>query len=316
MSRYQLLAIATPLATLALIAVGAVVRTTDSGLGCPDWPLCHGELLPPAERTAIIEYSHRTLAALVGLLVLTLAFVTLRHHRGDRLLAGLAVASLPLLALQAWLGKETVERELPAEVVATHLGMAMVLLSVLVSMAVFAVLGPDRRRIDTPERRSILRLGMVSGAAVFVVILGGAYVVGSGSTTACLEWPGCSAAPIPFVDGLREQHIHWLHRLLVLVALLAVVALALRVRASAEAGPGLRNASAALVGLYVFQVLLGALNIWTDFSEAALVLHLAGGSSVWALSVALVVGGRYEPSRRRAAVPTSTARKQARPAGA
>ena len=113
MTRYQWLTVLTAGATLALIAVGAIVRTTGSGLGCPDWPLCQGGLIPPAERTAIIEYSHRTLAAVVGLLIVATAIVTLRLRREDAAARGLAVASLPLLGLQAWLGRETVLRELP-----------------------------------------------------------------------------------------------------------------------------------------------------------------------------------------------------------
>src|SRR5688572_19424559 len=109
MTRYQQLATVTVAATLVLIAIGAVVRTTGSGLGCPDWPRCHGAWLPPLERTAIIEYSHRTAAAVVGLLVVGTAFLTFRG--AGRTVRLLMVGSLALLAFQAWLGKETVERE-------------------------------------------------------------------------------------------------------------------------------------------------------------------------------------------------------------
>ncbi|MCK9496322.1 MAG: COX15/CtaA family protein, partial [Dehalococcoidia bacterium] len=53
---YRWLAALTVAATIVLIGVGSIVRTSGSGLGCPDWPLCHGQVLPPLERTAIIEW--------------------------------------------------------------------------------------------------------------------------------------------------------------------------------------------------------------------------------------------------------------------
>ncbi|MEX2551444.1 MAG: COX15/CtaA family protein, partial [Actinomycetota bacterium] len=53
---YQIAAVGVVVATILLIAMGSVVRTTGSGLGCPDWPLCHGGLVPPRERTAMIEW--------------------------------------------------------------------------------------------------------------------------------------------------------------------------------------------------------------------------------------------------------------------
>src|SRR5688500_14322542 len=157
LTRYQLLTVATVGLTLLLIAVGALVRTTGSGLGCPDWPLCHGRMVPPFERTAIIEYSHRTLAAVVGLLIVGTSVVTWRTRTRDRAARALAVAALPLLGLQAYLGKVTVERELPAEVVAVHLATAFLLVGLLAVIAAFAVLGEARTRVRSRERDAYLR---------------------------------------------------------------------------------------------------------------------------------------------------------------
>ncbi|MCH8831890.1 MAG: COX15/CtaA family protein, partial [Chloroflexi bacterium] len=66
-SRFRGLTLFTVLAAFALVVLGGVVRVTESGLGCPDWPLCQGRLIPPLETSAIIEYSHRLVAsALLG----------------------------------------------------------------------------------------------------------------------------------------------------------------------------------------------------------------------------------------------------------
>ena len=293
MSRYQALTVTTAVATLVLIAIGAVVRTTESGLGCPDWPLCHGSLIPPAERTAIIEYTHRTVASVVGVLIVVTAFLTLRRHRNDAAMRGLAAGSLPLLALQAWLGKVTVERELPAEIVALHLTTALILLSMLSLIAAFALQGPNRTRIDTPERRSFAKVTLVAAAVTAGVMLIGAYVVGAGATAACTSWPGCIEAQAPFIDGGLLQHIHWLHRLTVVIGLLAVAAVAMHTYLMQEAGETLRAGVTALLGLYLLQILVGALNIWSGFATAVLVAHLAIGSAIWALLVVLAIAGRY-----------------------
>lgn len=303
MTRYQALTASTAIATLVLIAIGAVVRTTGSGLGCPDWPLCHGELLPPLEKTAIIEYTHRTAAAVVGLLIVLVALVTFRWHRRDRTLTRLAAASLPLLALQAWFGKETVERELPAEVVAIHLAAALILLAILAIVAMLAYLGPERSRIEDADRRGFVRIATGATVVTFVVLILGAYVVGANATTACLSWPGCDQAPVPFFDGIRAQHIQWLHRITVLGGLAAVLLVAVSGAVTRGAGSTVVAATRLLVLLYVAQILIGASNIWTDFSEAARVAHLAAGSTILALLVTIVVGASYRPGLRAATRP-------------
>ncbi len=301
MTRYQRLAAVTVGATLVLIAIGAVVRTTGSGLGCPDWPLCHGQLIPPAERTAIIEYTHRTAAAIVGLLIVATAAVTLRLHRRDRALRNLAIASLPLLALQAWLGKVTVERELPAEIVTLHLSGALLLLAVLALIAAFAFLGPERRRLEDPRRAMYLRVSISTTVLVAVALIGGSYVVGADATEACSSWPGCPEAPAPFLDGLRAQHVHWMHRLLVLAAFIGVLRLIWHARDLPDEDDLLRTAAWGLGALYASQMLVGAANIWTDFSSAVRTVHLAGAAATWGLCVLIVAAALYLPGRSAAA---------------
>jgi heme A synthase len=310
LTRYQLLTVSTAVLTLVLIAVGALVRTTGSGLGCPDWPLCHGQLLPPFERTAIIEYSHRSLAAIVGLLIVTTSAVTLRTRSRDRAARRLAIIVLPLLAMQAYLGKLTVEHELPPEIVAIHLATALVLVSLLAVIAAFGVLGEERTRVQTTERDAYLRKITFVLAAIAGVVLIGAYVVGSHATTGCTTWPSCVQAPIPFLDGGREQTIHWLHRLTVIGGLITVAWLVFEAETLEEPAAGLRFGARALVTLYAAQILIGGLNIWSEFAPLALVGHLAVAAAIWTTLVLMLVAGRY------AAEPALALGQARRPTGA
>src|SRR5256885_2622851 len=81
MKGFRALSVATAVATYALVVLGGVVRVSGSGLGCPDWPLCHGRLLPPLDLHSIIEYSHRTTASLASTLIVLTAEDASRARR-------------------------------------------------------------------------------------------------------------------------------------------------------------------------------------------------------------------------------------------
>src|SRR5205809_193093 len=83
-SFFRRLAFLTAFFAYLQIALGGVVRVTGSGLGCPDWPLCHGRPYPAADIHSVIEYSHRTVGAVTGLLLVAtvvLAWVVFRRQR-------------------------------------------------------------------------------------------------------------------------------------------------------------------------------------------------------------------------------------------
>src|SRR4029077_2388958 len=104
------------------IALGGVVRVSGSGLGCPDWPLCHGRPYPAADIHSIIEYSHRTVGAVTGVLLIVtvlLAWVVFRQRRP--IVAWVATASLVAIAVEGALGGVVVVNQLASWLGVIHL---------------------------------------------------------------------------------------------------------------------------------------------------------------------------------------------------
>src|SRR6202162_2512429 len=92
---FRRLAVVTAIFTYLQIALGGLVRVSGSGLGCPDWPLCNGHPYPPANVHAIIEYSHRAVGSVTGVLIIAtvvMAWIVFRKRRP--LVAWLATVSL------------------------------------------------------------------------------------------------------------------------------------------------------------------------------------------------------------------------------
>jgi heme o synthase len=283
MKAFRGLSVATALVTYALVVLGGVVRVSGSGLGCPDWPLCHGRLLPPLNLHAIIEYSHRTTASLTSVLVVLTAAVAWFAWRHRRDIVIPATIALGLLAVQVVLGAITVRLELPPMIVLAHLATAMALLGAVCVTAVAALLPVPAGAVDRP---SIGRT-RVAAAGTYLLILSGSLVVGSGASGACNAWPLCGGGFSLAFDGLPA--IQLLHRGVAAVIGLLIVGSLLSLLNRHRRHPAVRATVALTLAALAFQVAVGAAVVTLQLPAALRGLHLALASAVWSGTVVLAV---------------------------
>ena len=134
----QVLTLSTTIALFALIIYGGVVRLTDSGLGCPDWPLCHGNVIPSTDSATLIEYFHRLFASITGLMVVATAIIVWRNYRLERYLFVSVMLALFLLVIQIILGAATVRTDLEPGLVMAHLAVAEAILACMILATIVA----------------------------------------------------------------------------------------------------------------------------------------------------------------------------------
>lgn len=274
------LATATAVLMFTVIVVGSVVRTTGSGLACPDWPLCHGRLIPPLQFNIFIEWFHRLLALLVSLaLAATVGWVGLRRDLRARL-GGLALLAVALLAVQILLGALTVWKLLDPSVVSGHLAVALLLFATVVTIAVVA--GLDARERTPAVRPSGLLplLGLTTLVLWFQSVLGG-MVSTNHASLVCPDWPTCGGAWFPPMDGLVG--LHMLHRYMGYGAAVLVCVAAARMRHAPDAT--VRLLGPLLVVVTLKQVALGICNLLLGVPVLLSAIHLANAALLVAIAL-------------------------------
>lgn len=285
---FRWLVLLTSVATYALVVLGGVVRTTESGDACPDWPRCNGELIPAFDSAVLIEFSHRMLASVVGILVLAVAVYAWRSHRHRPVIVWGATAALLLVAGQIVLGGLTVLNDLPPTMVTAHLAMAATLLATLTALTMVSFADDTTTRSEgSPVAASFRNLALFTAAAMFALMLSGSYVTGSGAGLAFPDWPLFDGQLLP--DGGRLAMIHAMHRIAAVAVGLLVGHVALRAwRERDNLGLATYGAILALV-LYVAQIFVGASNIWTSLQPAAGATHLALAVGIWTVLVVVTM---------------------------
>ena len=304
---HRLLILATAAATLALVTLGGIVRVTDSGLGCPDWPLCHGRLIPPGEYHVLIEYSHRMVASIVGMLVLASAAMAWWKLRdAHRVLIPLTIA-VPLVGLAAWLGRNAVLSELDPTTVTVHLATAQVIFAMLLTAWIWSRPAQTDGAVTSSSGshgadRRFRFLTLAAAAATFVVLLSGSYAVGRGAGTVCPSWPLCDSGLIPNVS---LGWVHMAHRALSGAAAVLVVWVAHVAWRSRRSSPAMGPVSLLAAGLLVVQITVGAANPWFDFVPTVRAIHLSLATALWG-SVVLMAALSWRPTLEAPSITIST----------
>lgn len=313
MALQKRLVLAALLLAAFVVVLGAYVRLSDAGLGCPDWPGCYGHLAVPEQMheqaaaaaafpgkpiqaaKAWKEMVHRYCAATLGLLILAIAVLAWRRRTPGRL-PWVETALVGVVAFQGALGMWTVTLLLKPVIVSAHLLGGLTTLSLLLWLALPKPRVPDFRTLRLPA--FLLLLGVAGQIAL------GGWTSSNYAAMACGEFPTCLGKWMPEMDfqhafqfhrelGMTADGellslpalaaIHWSHRLGALLTALAAGFLAL---VCLRRRP-LRAWGFALLGALVLQVALGIGNVVMGLPLPLAVAHNAGAALLLAAVVAL-----------------------------
>jgi len=185
---FQKVALTTVFATLFLIFVGGLVRASGAGLGCPDWPKCFGQWIPPFSVSELpsgfdpsqfnvikmwTEYINRIIGVLIGLLIIATSLLSLRYRKDKPSITVTSFAALVLVIVQGWLGGQVVRSGLQDWIITIHMLLAMVIVSLLVFATFKAFVDHLNLQMDEKVRKHVLYFTLIMlVASLFQMLLG------------------------------------------------------------------------------------------------------------------------------------------------
>lgn len=292
--RYRLLTYWTCVGMFVVLLVGVLVTNLDAGRGCgDDFPLCNGKFVPAYTLESIVEYSHRAVSGIVGLLVVAAFVATLIPPFRTKESLFYAGGALFFTALQATLGAFAVMWPQSDAVMALHFGFSLLAFTLTWLLSAWgrrwwqaeqaaaagsgntasgvsgsSGIAADSRAgghslatpaapADRPVPRAVFGVVIAVLIYSYVVVYLGAYIRHTGSGGGCSGWPLCNGEWIPSLEGATG--IAYVHRIAALALVLAVAVMALVVRRLAGDQRELVRLARSSVGLVVLQVLSGGL---------------------------------------------------------
>ena len=266
------------------VSLGGFVRVSESGLGCPDWPLCYGKIIPPLEYHTMIEYSHRLSGSILGILIIILLITAYKSPIYDRFTKRMALVTFILVLFAGLLGGVVVVTELEWWIRLIHLSIAEVILACLVIIIwkiAYLSIGPIGINEILPTSWLIKLL--VLTLIIFSILISGSWVVGIGATAACTTWPFCE-----WKTGYPYD-IHMLHRYIAGISLIYLVYISLSLVTTYSNRFFIKKSVHSTLGLIGVQIILGAVMVWSEFTPTLKGIHLSVATLVWISTMFLVV---------------------------
>ena len=304
-----------------VVVLGAYVRLSHAGLGCPDWPGCYGHLTagqaaenhhavntaypdrPVEYEKALKEMLHRYLAATLGFVILVIGALAWRNRLDSLQPVRMPLAVVGLVVFQGLLGMWTVTLLLKPAIVSAHLAGGLTTMALLWWMSL-----QTTRRSCSKSEDSLRRWAVIGTVVLVVQILLGGWVSTNYAAVACPDFPTCQRSFWPTMDfkdafvlwrGLGIDYeggvldhparvaIHFTHRIGALVAALVLGFLAWKAMRTGQS-TGVRTAGTALAATLVTQLMVGPLMVIKTFPLPLATAHNAMAALLVLSMVALL----------------------------
>ena len=274
------LSVAATIGMFLVLIMGATVTNTGSSEGCGrSWPLCHGEFIPAYAFETAVEFSHRLVTGIEGILILAVSIGAILRRRGRRDVKVYVAIMIGTLFLQSGLGAAAVMWPQSPFLMASHFGISMVCLaSVFLLTRVFYETSESRTatrsKLRTPSLPTWYRWATWGAllAAIGVAYIG-AYMRHSNATLACYRWPACTNETIPDLNGPVLVALSHRFSALALMVLVGVIAWYTYKRRTVERELYIVNGAAFI--LILLQAASGGAVVLTRLATWSPLLHAA-----------------------------------------
>lgn len=268
-------AVLTTIGMLVIVIMGAIVTNTGSADGCgSSWPLCYGEVVPDADNHKTwIEYSHRVVSALLGVMVVALAIWAWLRVRQARETKLLAILSVFFIALQGVLGGAAVIWPQSSFTLALHFGFSIIAFTavLLLTVVIFEQVNHGKPHVPTLSRTFKINIYSLT-IYTYVVVYTGAFVRHSNSGMGCgTSWPLCNGEWIPAIA--TPAGVQFIHRLAAALIFVWTLSLLLKVLRSYHEERAVRWAMGLAFLFVALQVAAGAFVVWTSMNLILLLVH-------------------------------------------